>query len=110
MEGQGEPAEISRIKAELQTAADSSEEIGSWLALAMKASRGVAEALLGYPELADLLGERHRIIADNWQNATTGQLVARYLRRAVTVMERVDFSPAALRADLAGPRTAAGYL
>ena len=110
MEGQGEPAEISRIKADLETAAESSEKIGCWLASAMEASWAVAEALLGYPELADLLGERHRIIADNWQNATTGQLVARYLRRAVTVMERVDFSAAALRADLAGPRTASGYL
>ncbi len=110
MEGEGEPAEISRIKTELQTAAESSDKTGAWLAAAMEASWSVAEALLRYPELADLLGERHRIIADNWQNATTAQLVARYLRRAVTVMEQIDFSPTALRADLAGPRTAPGYL
>ncbi len=110
MEGEGEPAEIGRIKSELEAAAARSEQAGSWLAAAMEASWTMAEALLTYPQLADLLGERHRIIGNNWQNACTAQLIARYLRRAVTVMERVDFSPAALRADLAGARTAAAYL
>jgi hypothetical protein len=110
MEGQGEPAEISRIKSELETIAASSERTGSWLAAAMEASWAVAEALLAYPQLADLLGERHQIIGNNWQNACTAQLIARYLRRAVKVMERIDFSPAALRKDLAGPRSSAGYL
>jgi hypothetical protein len=110
MEGEGEPAEIGRIKSWLETIAASSEQTGSWLAAAMEASWAMAEALLAYPQLADLLGERHRIIGNNWQNACTAQLIARYLRRAVTVMERVDFSPAALRADLAGGRFAAGYL
>jgi hypothetical protein len=110
MEGEGEPVEISRIKAELEAVAASSEQAGSWLAAAMEASWSMAEALLAYPRLADLLGERHRIIGNNWQNACTAQLIARYLRRAVTVMERIDFSPAALREDLAGARTAAAYL
>lgn len=110
MEGEGEPAEIGRIKSWLETIAASSEQTGSWLAAAMEASWAMAEALLTYPQLADLLGERHRIIGNNWQNACTAQLIARYLRRAVTVMERVDFSPAALRKDLAGARSAAGYL
>lgn len=110
MEGEGEPAEIGRIKSELETVAASSEQSGSWLAAAMEASWAMAEALLAYPQLADLLAERHRIIGNNWQNACTAQLIARYLRRAVTVMERVDFSPAALRRDLVGPRSAPGYL
>jgi hypothetical protein len=110
MEGEGEPAEITRIKSELQAIAASSEQSGSWLAAAMEASWDVAEALLAYPQLADLLGERHRIIGNNWQNASTAQLIARYLRRAVAVMERIDFSPAALRKDLAGARSAPAYL
>src|ERR1700749_550104 len=79
MEGEGEPAEISRIKAELETIAASGEQTGSWLAAAMEASWGMTEALLAYPQLADLLGERHKIIGNNWQNACTAQLVARYL-------------------------------
>jgi heme oxygenase len=110
MEGESEPAEIRRIKSELEAIAASSEQTGSWLAAAMEASWAMAEALLAYPQLADLLGERHRIIGNNWQNACTAQLIAQYLRRAVTVMERIDFSPAALRKDLSGARSAAAYL
>jgi len=110
MEGQGEPAEITRIKSELQTIAASSEQSGSWLAAAMKASWAMAEALLSYPQLADLLAERHRIIGNNWQNASTAQLITRYLRRAVAVMERIDFSPTGLRKDLAAARSAPAYL
>ena len=43
----------------------------------MEASWGLAEALLAYPQLADLLGERHQIIGNNWQNACTAQIIAR---------------------------------
>jgi hypothetical protein len=110
MEGGGEPAEITRIKSELQTIAAASEQSGSWLAAAMEASWAMAEALLAYPQLADLLAERHKIIGNNWRNACTAQLIARYLRRAVAVMERIDFSPAGLRNDLAGARSAPAYL
>ena len=110
MEGAGEPVEITRIKSELEAAAASGEQMGSWLTAAMEASWAVAEALLGYPELADLLGERHRIIGNDWQNGSTAQLIARYLRRADAVLGRVDFSPAAVRTDMHGPRTAPGYL
>ena len=110
MEGAGEPAEITRIKSELLSVAAASEQSGAWLATAMEASWAMAEALLSYPELADLLAERHRIIGGNWQNASTAQLIGRFLRRAVSIMERVDFSPAALRADLACERTAPCYL
>jgi hypothetical protein len=110
MVGEREPAEISRIRSELVTAAEASEETGAWLESAMAASWSAAEALLSPSELADLVGERHKIIANNWQRATNSQLVARYLRRAVVVLEHVDFSPAALRADVAGERIAPRYL
>ncbi|HEX9063531.1 MAG TPA: hypothetical protein VF843_00390 [Streptosporangiaceae bacterium] len=110
MEGAGEPAEITRIKSDLQTMAASSEQSGAWLASAMSASWDMAEALLDYPRLADLLAERHKIIGGNWQNAATAQLAGRALRRAVAIMERVDFSPAGLRANLSAARTAPAYL
>lgn len=71
MEGEGEPAEITRIKAELQAMAASSEQSGTWLAAAMAASWAMAEALLSYPQLADLLAERHKIIGNNWRDAAT---------------------------------------
>ena len=110
MEGGGEPAEITRIKSELHTVSASSEQSGSWLASAMEASWAMAEALLSYPQLADLLAERHKIIGNNWQNASTAQLIARYLRRAGSILEQVAFSPAGLRKDLAGARSAPAYL
>src|SRR4249920_995525 len=69
MEGEGEPAEISRLKRDLRAAAEDSIATGDWLASAMQASWDVAAALLDMPELADLLGERHRIIANDWQAA-----------------------------------------
>ena len=50
------------------------------------------------------------IIGNNWQYASIAQLIARYFRRAVSVMERVDFLPAGLRMDLAGARSAPSYL
>lgn len=110
MEGEGEPGEITSMKAELEERGAAAEAAGEWLANAMSASWAVAEALLPHPELADLLAERHRIIANNWQAAETGKLVGRMLRRAVSILGRIDFTPAAIRADLAGERQAVGYL
>ena len=106
MEGEGEPAELAAIKRELGAHAARAAETGAWLAQAMEQSWAVAERLLAYPQLADLLGERHRIIANDWQNAMGAQLLARLLERAVAILEAIDFRPAALRADLAGERTA----
>lgn len=85
-------------------------QVGTWLAAAMEGFLAKAQALLSYPEMADLIAERHKIIAGNWQNAATAQLIARCLRRSVPILEQVDFSPAALREDLGGPRTAPAYL
>ncbi len=110
MEGGGEPAEISAIEAELEAHADRSEQSGTWLASAMETSWAMSEALLAYPGLADLLAERHRIIGNNWRNASTARLIALYLRRAVAIMRRIDFTPAALRDDLAEERVSARYL
>lgn len=80
---------------------DDSLATGEWLAAAMQASWDVATALLDIAELADLLGERHRIIANDWQAAHLSTLSGRLLVRAAEVIDHVDFSPAALRADLA---------
>ncbi len=105
MEGSDEPVELSRMKRDLRTMGDDSVETGSWLASAMEGTWDAAVALLAYPELADLVGDRHRIIANDWQAAGMSSLAGRLLHRAVDVLERVDLSPAALRSDLEGPRT-----
>ncbi|MFC9291344.1 hypothetical protein [Streptomyces sp. NPDC057052] len=110
MEGEDEPAELRRLKREVGTIADDTEQGGAWLARAMEQAWEIAGGLAAYPTLADLLGERHRIIADDWQSAGLQTLVARLLRRALDLLARVDFSPAALRADLAGEREAPRYL
>ena len=110
MEGEGEPAEIKQLKRDLATLAGDMDAIGEWLSAAMEKSWAVAGSLAAYQELADVLGERHRIIANDWQAASAQTLIARLLRRALEIIGRVDFSPAALRSDLAGARVAPAYL
>lgn len=70
----------------------------------------MAAALVDMDELAEVMGERHRIIANDWQAAGMSALVAKVLHRAADILDRVDFSPSALRADLAGHRTSVGRL
>lgn len=110
LEGEGEPVEIARLKRELLTAAADFAATGTWLAEAMEASWLTAEALIAMPPLADLLGERHRIIANDWQAAAIGKLVAKLLERAEKILSQIDFTPASLRADLGAARNAVGYL
>jgi hypothetical protein len=110
MEGEGEPVEIARIKGELQTASEENDQAGDWLAAAMETSWGMAEALLQFPELADLLSERHRIISNDWQAASLAKLVARNLDRARAILERLDLSPAGIREDLGGSRRYPAFL
>ncbi len=111
LEGEGEPGEITRIKRELRTQAADHEQTGAWLGEAMQSTwNGAAKALLGIEPLADLLAERHRIITANWQNASLNTIIAALLTRANEILEQVDFTPAALRADLAGRRLGPRYL
>jgi hypothetical protein len=110
MEGEGEPAEITRIKRDLRTVGDDSVVSGDWLASAMAASWKVAGALLEVPGLAGLLGDRHRIIANDWQAAAMSSLAGRILDRAADLLDRVDFTPAALRRELGSASTAAARL
>ncbi|MFB7462296.1 hypothetical protein ACFCZ1_02110 [Streptomyces sp. NPDC056224] len=110
MEGEAEPAELRRLKNEVGVLAEDTGQGGAWLTRAMEQAWEIAGSLAAYPALADLLGERHRIIANDWQAAGLQVLVARLLRRALDVLARVDFSPAALRADLRGERNAPAYL
>lgn len=110
MEGEGEPAEIARIKRELRSTAQGNAEAGEWLGSAMETSWALAEGLMRFAELADLLAERHRIISNDWQAASLARLVARNLERAGAVLEHLDFSPAAIREDLEGSRRSPAYL
>ena len=110
MEGEGEPAEIARIKRELESSARGNDEAGEWLGSAMETSWAVAEGLVQFPKLADLLAERHRIISNDWQAASLAKLVARNLERARAILEHLDLSSAGARADLEGPRDYPAFL
>ncbi len=101
MEGSGEPAEMVRLKRDLRLMGDDAAATSAWLEAAMASSWAAAEMLLDLPELADVLGERHRIIANDWQAALLSGLVAKLLARAVDLLDRVEFDPADLRKDLA---------
>jgi hypothetical protein len=82
MEGEEEPAEITALKRDLETLATSFGEGG----------------------------ERHRIMANDWLSANMQSLISLLIGRALEVLERVEFSPQAVRADLRGQRVFPGYL
>ena len=48
--------------------------------------------------------------SNDWLAANVSVIVARLLRRAADILDHVDLTPAGLRADLAGPRRAAGLV
>jgi hypothetical protein len=110
MEGEGRPAELASLIRDLNQVAHDQAETGQWLANAMASSWEVAAALVDIDELADLLGERHRIIANDWQASQMSLLTARLLERAADIVDGLDLTPAGLRADLAGPRGSIGRL
>ena len=110
MEGEGRPAELANLVRDLRTVAGDQRAVGEWLATAMEASWGVAASVVGVEGLADVLGERHRIIASDWQAAGMSVLTGRVLDRAADLLDRIDFTPAAVRADLAAGRVSVGLL
>ncbi len=110
MEGAAEPVELSRVKRDLRNMADDFVETGEWLASAMEATWETAAVLIEYTELADLVGDRHRIIVNDWQAASMSVLAGRLLNRAVDVLDRLDLSPPGLRADIEGPRASPRFV
>jgi hypothetical protein len=110
MEGESEPAEIARLKQDAEAIAAGCEQTGAWLSQAMEQAWQIAGGLVPFAELADLLGERHRIISNDWRAAGMNAMTARTIRRALDLLDEVDFSPPALREDLSGPRRSPGFL
>jgi hypothetical protein len=110
LEGEGRPPELTALIGELRTHADGFAGVGEWLATAMTASWAMAATLMDIDELADVLGERHRIISNDWLAAHLNSLTGRLLARAADMLERIDLTPAALRQDLAGARVSSRRL
>jgi hypothetical protein len=110
LEGEGRPPEITAMISELRAHAEGFTGTGEWMAAAMTASWDMAGVLLDVDDLADVQGERHRIISNDWLAAHMNSLTGRLLARAADILERIDFTPAALRRDLAGARVTPGRL
>lgn len=110
MEGEGEPREIAKIKTDIKAISEDYAGIGLWLSKAMETSWKVVEPLIQNPMLADVMGERHRIIINDWQSAYLNTLVSKLCSRALDIITLVDFSPDAIRKDLAGIRSYPAYL
>jgi hypothetical protein len=104
LEGEGRPAEITKLIRDLRILGEDALAAGEWLATAVQASWDMASALVSFDGLADVLGERHRIIANDWQAANMTTLAGRILLRAAEMLEGIAFAPAAVRADLAASR------
>lgn len=104
LEGEGRPAEITGVIRELRADAEAFLAGGQWLATAMQAAWEGAAVLLDVDGLADVLGERHRIISNDWLAAHQQSVLGRMLARAAEMLDHLDLTPAALRADLAGAR------
>jgi hypothetical protein len=102
LEGQGVPPELWRIERELRSRGEETLATGNWMSAAMQTAWDAATALLVFAPLADQIGERHRIIANDWQAAGLNTVVGRLLARAAEILERMDLTPAGVRADLAG--------
>ena len=110
MEGEGEPPEISRLKRDISSFADDFKETGEWLSMAMKSSWDAAKPLLDIPNLASVLGERHRIIINDWQASYLSFLISQLSRRAVEILNKIDFSPDAVRENIDDLQTYVDYL
>ncbi|MBP0450589.1 hypothetical protein J5Y04_13690 [Kitasatospora sp. RG8] len=101
MDGQGEPVELVHLKRDLARTADDLRSGADWLAAAMQSSWDSARALLDFADFADLLGERHRIILNDWQAAHLADLAGLSLHRAADILGGVEFHPVSLRSALA---------
>ena len=110
MEGEGEPQEITKMKDDIRVISEDYAKTGKWLSKAMEVSWDVAKPLIQNPLLADVLGERHRIIINDWQAAYLSYLVSELCSRATDILNHIEFVPRKIREDLNGLRSYPGYL
>ncbi len=99
------PAEIQTHKLALRALAEDLARVSGWLAQTCGSGWDAAKAARQKLGLAGALGDDQRVIAKDWVAADMNALVGGLLRRAVTVLDRIDLTPAAIRSDVAGPRT-----
>lgn len=110
MEGEGEPQEITKMKTDIRRISEDHAGTGEWLAKAMEESWDVGKPLIQNPLLADVLGERHRVIINDWQSAYLSSLASVLCNRAGDILDHIEFTPEKIRDDLKSIRSYPGYL
>ena len=100
MEGQGEPAEIRGLKAKLRGQAMAMQGAGQWLSEKMDAAWD-REAVVFTPDLIDAAWARYATIVTNWRGSRDMVLTGKLMQLAVECLDKIDFTPAAIRADRA---------
>jgi len=98
MEGQGEPAEIRVLKAKLAARSAGSIQSGQWLADMMVAAWS-RESVLIADDTVDAVLPRYQAIATNWTGANETIVIGRLLALANEYLGKIDFKPAAIRAN-----------
>ncbi|MGH7390368.1 MAG: hypothetical protein ACREM3_13060 [Candidatus Rokuibacteriota bacterium] len=106
MEGGGEPAEIRGLRARLRGMSFGMQAGGQWLAEKMDAA-WEREAVLLTPELIDAAWPRFRTVCTNWRGSRDMMLAGKLLALVDDCLGKIDFTPAAIRADR---RTAGRFL
>jgi hypothetical protein len=104
MEGEAEPTEIRVMKIKLQAAAAAKQGAGQWLAAKMVAAWQREQSVFS-PGLIAGAQARFNTIATNFCGAMEMALAGRLLGIALARLQRIDFRPAAIRAN----RAAAGH-
>ncbi len=97
MEGQGEPSEIRGLKAKLRGQAMAMQAGGQWLSEKMDAAWD-RESVVFTPELIDAAWSRYATIVTNWRGSRDMVLAGKLLQLAVDCLEKIDFTPASIRA------------
>jgi hypothetical protein len=92
------PAEIRALKGKLTGIGMGLASAGQWLATKMDAAWD-RESVLLTPELVDAAWPRFQTIVTNWRGSREMELVGKLLGVAVECLGKIDFSPAAVRAD-----------
>jgi hypothetical protein len=98
MEGQGEPAEIRVLKAKLAARSAGSIQSGQWLADMMTAAWS-RESVLIADDTVDAVLPRYHTIATNWTGANETVVIGRLLALANECLGKINFTPAAIRAN-----------
>jgi hypothetical protein len=98
MEGQAEPAEIRQLKGKLAARSGAATQSGKWLADRM-VDAWPRESVLISDRTIDAVVPRFQTIATNWTGSNGMVLIGRLLALANASLAKIDFTPAAVRAN-----------